>query len=116
MLLAMAGLAVVTAIVMQAGLKGGTPTGQSKKVSLRKALAVGLSQGRANPRLVVCYAGSFVARADLTLVAVFVSLWLQQVGRNEGLELGRRPEAGGRHVRAHHRRLAALGARRRYLH
>jgi MFS family permease len=35
---------------------------------------------------VVCYAGSFVARADLTLVAVFVSLWLQQVGRNEGLD------------------------------
>jgi MFS family permease len=35
---------------------------------------------------VVCYAGSFVARADLTLVAVFVSLWLQQVGRDEGLD------------------------------
>lgn len=86
MLLAMAGLAVVTAIVMQAGLKGGTPTGHSRKVSLRKALSVGLSQGRENPRLVVCYAGSFVARADLTLVAVFVSLWLQQVGRNEGLD------------------------------
>jgi len=86
MLLAMAGLALVTAIVMQAGLKGGTPTGHSRKVSLRKALSVGLSQGRANPRLVVCYAGSFVARADLTLVAVFVSLWLQQVGRNEGLD------------------------------
>jgi MFS family permease len=85
MLLAMAGLALVTAIVMQSGLKGGTPTGDSKKVSLRRALAVGLSQGRENPRLVVCYAGSFVARADLTLVAVFVSLWLQQVGRDEGL-------------------------------
>ncbi len=86
MLLAMAGLALFTAIIMQAGLRGGTPTGHSRKVSLRKALSVGLSQGRANPRLVVCYAGSFVARADLTLVAVFVSLWLQQVGRNEGLD------------------------------
>lgn len=86
MLLAMAGLAVVTAVVMQAGLKGGTPSGHSTSISLRRALAIGLSQGRANPRLVVCYAGSFVARADLTLVAVFVSLWLQQVGRNEGLD------------------------------
>ena len=86
LLLVMAGLAVVTAVVMQFGLKGGTPTGRSQKVSLREALAMGLKQGRANPRLVVCYAGSFVARADLTLVAVFVSLWLQQVGRNEGLD------------------------------
>lgn len=86
MLLVMAALALTTAIVMQIGLKGGTPTGRPKKVALRKALAVGLSQGRANPKLLVCYAGSFVARADLTLVAVFVSLWLQQVGRNEGLD------------------------------
>lgn len=86
MLLAMAILSVITAIVMQAGLKGGTPSGRSKKVALRKSLTVGISQGRANPRLLVCYAGSFVARADLTLVAVFVSLWLQQVGRNEGLD------------------------------
>lgn len=86
MLLVMAGLAVVTAVIMQVGLKGGTPSGRSQKVSLKEALAIGLKQGRANPRLVVCYAGSFVARADLTLVAVFVALWLQQVGRNEGLD------------------------------
>ncbi|TFG85586.1 MAG: MFS transporter [Chromatiales bacterium] len=86
MLLVMATAAIVTAIVMQAGLKGGTPTGRSNKVSLRKAIRTGLAQGRASRRLAVCYAGSFVARADLTLVAVFVSLWLQQTGRNEGLD------------------------------
>lgn len=86
MLLVMAAAAVLTAIVMQAGLKGGTPTGRSHKVSLRKAMWTGLSQGRESPRLAVCYAGSFVARADLTLVAVFVSLWLQQVGKNKGLD------------------------------
>ena len=86
MLLVMAGLAVITAVVMQAGLKGGTPTGRRKRVTLRQALVTGLEQGRTNPRLIVCYAGSFVARADLTLVAVFVALWLQQVGRNEGLD------------------------------
>ena len=86
MLLVMATAAVATAIIMQMGLKGGTPTGRSSKVSLRKAIRTGLSQGHANRRLTVCYAGSFVARADLTLVAVFVSLWLQQTGRNEGLD------------------------------
>ena len=86
MLLVMASLAILTAVIMQLGLKGGTPSGRSTNVSLRQALAVGIAQGSKNPRLVVCYAGSFVARADLTLVAVFVSLWLQQVGRNEGLD------------------------------
>ena len=86
MLLVMAGLAALMAVVMQAGLKGGTPSGKSQKVTLWEALTMGLKQGRANPKLVVCYAGSFVARADLTLVAVFVALWLQQVGRNEGLD------------------------------
>lgn len=49
-------------------------------------MQIGFQQGRDNPRLLVCYAGSFISRADLTLVATFVSLWLQRVGRNEGLD------------------------------
>jgi len=85
MLLTMAGICVMTAIIMQLGLKGGTPTGKRQKIPLLRTLQIGWQQGRASPRLVVCYAGSFVARADLTLVATFVSLWLQQAGRNEGL-------------------------------
>lgn len=85
MLLTMAGICVVTAVFMQLGLKGGTPTGKRSKIPLARMLAIGVRQGRENPRLLVCYAGSFVARADLTLVATFVSLWLQQAGRNEGL-------------------------------
>lgn len=85
MLLTMAGISVVTAVILQLGLKGGTPTGKRPKVSLARTLQIGLQQGKGNRRLLVCYAGSFVARADLTLVATFVSLWLQQAGRNEGL-------------------------------
>lgn len=86
MLFAMAALAISTAIVMQLGLAGGTPTGRIRKTSLPQTLRIGISQGAANPRLLVCYAGAFVSRADLTLIAVFVSLWLQQVGRNQGLD------------------------------
>ena len=55
-------------------------------MSLPRILQIGIQQGRENPRLLVCYAGSFISRADLTLVATFVSLWLQRVGRNEGLD------------------------------
>jgi MFS family permease len=86
MLWAMAGLAISTAIVMQLGLAGGTPTGRIRKTSLAQTLRTGIAEGAANPRLLVCYAGAFVSRADLTLIAVFVSLWLQQVARNEGLD------------------------------
>jgi MFS family permease len=86
MLFVMAGLAALTALVMQAGLKGGTPTGARPRMSLARVLQIGLQQGRDNPRLLVCYAGSFISRADLTLVATFVSLWLQRVGRDEGLD------------------------------
>lgn len=86
MLFVMAGLAAVTAIIMQVGLKGGTPTGRSARISLPRVLQIGIRQGLDNPRLMVCYAGSFISRADLTLVATFVSLWLQRVGRDEGLD------------------------------
>jgi MFS family permease len=68
------------------GLKGGTPTGRSSRIGLRRTLQIGIRQGLDNPRLLVCYAGSFISRADLTLVATFVSLWLQRVGRDEGLD------------------------------
>jgi MFS family permease len=86
MLFTMAGLAAVTAVIMQLGLKGGTPTGSSARMSLVRVVQVGVRQGMTNPRLLVCYAGSFISRADLTLVATFVSLWLQRVGRDEGLD------------------------------
>ena len=86
MLFVMAGIAGITAVIMQLGLKGGTPTGIRVRLSLGQILQIGIRQGRENPRLMVCYAGSFISRADLTLVATFVSLWLQRVGRNEGLD------------------------------
>ena len=86
MLFVMAGLAAFTALMMQWGLKGGTPTGVGARLSLRRVIEIGVQQGRENPRLLVCYAGSFISRADLTLVATFVSLWLQRVARDEGLD------------------------------
>ncbi len=86
MLLVMAGLALITALIMQWGLKSGTPSGHRSRLGLSRVLQIGLQQGRENPRLLVCYAGSFISRADLTLVATFISLWLQRSGRDEGLD------------------------------
>ncbi|MBL8223743.1 MAG: MFS transporter [Chromatiales bacterium] len=86
MLFTMAGLAAFTALAMQLGLKGGTPQGRGARMPLLRIVQTGVRQGLENPRLLVCYAGSFISRADLTLVATFVSLWLQRVGRDEGLD------------------------------
>ncbi len=86
MLWAMAAVAAGTALAMQLGLQGGTPTGQRTRIGLARVLQIGLQQGRDNPRLLVCYAGAFISRADLTLVATFVSLWLQRAGRADGLD------------------------------
>ena len=87
MLFVMAGLAVVTAVIMQVGPQGrhahGHPFARSACAGCCRSAS---SQGRENPRLLVCYAGSFISRADLTLVATFVSLWLQRVARDEGLD------------------------------
>ncbi len=85
MLLVVTAICVTTAIVMQLGLKGGTPTGKRAKIGLIKTLLIGLREARLNPRLIICYAGSGVGRADLTLVVTFVSLWLQLLGRENGM-------------------------------
>jgi MFS family permease len=85
MLMTIAALCVFTGIIMQIGMMGGTPTGRRVKAGVLTAVRIGISEGLKNRRLLVCYAGSLASRADLTLVATFVSLWLQQAGRNEGL-------------------------------
>lgn len=85
LLLGVAGLSLFTGIVMHLGLRGGIPGRRRTRVNLLTTLRVGVREGRQNPRLLLCYAGGFISRADLTLVATFISLWLQQSGRNEGL-------------------------------
>lgn len=85
LLLGVAALSMVTAVILHFGLKGGTPGRRRGKVNLLTTLRVGIREGLANRRLMLCYAGGFISRADLTLVATFISLWLQQAGRNDGL-------------------------------
>lgn len=85
LLFGVAGLALVTAVIVQTGLKGGTPGRRRSSVNMLTTLRIGIGEGLRNRRLMLCYAGGFISRADLTLVATFVSLWLQQAGRNEGL-------------------------------
>jgi MFS family permease len=85
LLLGVAALSLATAVILHFGLKGGTPGRRRSKVTLLTTMRVGIREGLGNRRLLLCYAGGFISRADLTLVATFISLWLQQAGRNDGL-------------------------------
>lgn len=85
MLLVVGMLSFVTAAIVGFGLKKGTPGRQRRKVGFTETFRTGVRYGLENRRILLCFAGGFISRADLTLVATFISLWLQQVGRNEGL-------------------------------
>lgn len=85
MLLVVGALSFFTAAIVGFGLRKGTPGRQRKKVGFVDTFRIGARYGLENRRILLCFAGGFISRADLTLVATFISLWLQQAGRNEGL-------------------------------
>ncbi len=82
--LSVAVLAVISAAIMRLGLKGGRPAEHHHRASLLQSIRLGVRHGLRNRRIMLCYAGGFMSRADLTIVATFISLWLQEVARNEG--------------------------------
>lgn len=52
---------------------------------MAERLRLGLAAARDNPRIALAYGAAFVARTDLVVVVVFLSLWITQVGRDQGL-------------------------------
>ena len=66
------------------GLSKRKPVVTDKK-SLLEQLSVAFSEARTNPRIALAYAAGFIGRADLVIVAVFMSLWITQAGRAQGM-------------------------------
>jgi MFS family permease len=80
--LTIAAVCVLSALVML-GLKPGPPDQVTERLPLRILLAQGLAAGR-KPRVALAYAASFAARADLVIVALFLSLWVQTAAIADG--------------------------------
>ncbi len=80
--LTIAAVCVVSALVML-GLKPGRPDQVTERLPLRTLLSQGLAAGR-KPRIALAYAASFAARADLVIVALFLSLWVQTAAIADG--------------------------------
>jgi MFS family permease len=77
-----AGICLVSAAVML-GLKPGRPDQVAEHVPLTTLVRQGLGAAR-SPRIALAYACSFAARADLVIVALFLSLWVQIAASADG--------------------------------
>ena len=82
--LSVAGLAFISAFIML-GLKPGThSTHSDKKASVLLLMKEGLTAAK-NLRIGVSYLGSFAARADMSIITLFLILWAETAGINAGL-------------------------------
>ena len=79
-----AGACMVVALVLIVFLKPGAPAQVSKREGIFKTWGVAWRAAR-NPRVALAYIGALVSRGDLAVVSVFYSLWLRQVGIEQGL-------------------------------
>jgi len=80
--LTIAAVCAVSALIML-GLKPGAPEQVTERLPLMTLLRQGLSAGK-RPRIALAYAASFAARADLVIVALFLSLWVQSAALADG--------------------------------
>ncbi|NTW54031.1 MAG: MFS transporter [Chlorobaculum sp.] len=85
---AVASTALVTAIILAIGLKGGTPVRHEERLPIRELLTSGFRHAR-NPRILLSYAAAFVARGDQSIIGTFVPLW----GMTTGIAMGLEPAA-----------------------
>ena len=88
MFLTGAALCALMAVVTARGLMAGTPAGRGARPPLG-ALAGRVGRALRNPRIALAYAGALVARSDVVIKGLFLSLWAVQAGRADGLSPGR---------------------------
>jgi MFS family permease len=80
MFLTGAALCALMALISARGLMAGVPTGRGPRPPPRE-LAAGIGRAVRNPRIALAYAGALVARSDVVIKGLFLSLWAVQAGR-----------------------------------
>ena len=79
-----AGMCLITSIVVAFGLQKGTPTEEQKKIPYIQQIKSGLEEGK-KPRILLAYAAAFVARSDLVILGTFLVLWGVATGTDMGM-------------------------------
>jgi MFS family permease len=75
---------LVIGAVLYFGLFRAPPSSKEKE-PLLKQFGKGVRAGIENPRLAIAYAGAFIGRGDFAVIGTFFSLWLTQVGIEQGM-------------------------------
>jgi len=84
-----AAIALVAAAVVATGLPRMTKSRRpAAGVSLGRQVVAAIGEARRNPRLTIAYGAAFIGRGDFTVIGVFFSLWIVQVGRELGMSSG----------------------------
>ncbi|MCH8862005.1 MAG: MFS transporter [Proteobacteria bacterium] len=83
-------LCMATAALAFKGLKAGKPGKSQDHKKVRVLIVEGAAAARNNPRIMLAYSESFIARGDLLMIGTFLSAWLIQAGMADGLAV---PEA-----------------------
>ncbi len=81
-----AGLCLVSAVVVSVGLKKGTLVSTEERLPLGVLVASGFTAAVQNPRIALAYACAFIARGDLVVIGTFVNLWGTSAGMAAGLD------------------------------
>jgi len=89
-------MCLVTAYVAFKGLKPGKPGKPRADTKLPTLIKEGIQSARSNPRILLAYSESFIARGDLLMIGTFLSAWLIAVGIEGGLEAPEATKNAGR--------------------
>ena len=81
-----AAVCLSVAVIARMGLRPGVPQADSKDENFLKLMETGVRAAR-NPRILLSYFAAFVSRGDLVIVSNFMTLWLIQVGTQDGLSI-----------------------------
>ncbi|MDG2243201.1 MAG: MFS transporter [Rhodospirillaceae bacterium] len=80
-----AGLCIISTLVLWFGLKDGTPAKDEEKPAIKELAISVIKQGIKNPRIALSYGAAFIARGDLVILGTFLTLWGTIAGTSQGL-------------------------------
>ena len=89
-----AGLCVITALVVARGLVKGAPPAAGARPGFRALMRQGFAAGK-DPAVALAYGAAFVSRGDLVVVGTFLTLWAQRHGAEHGIDAAKALATGG---------------------
>ena len=81
-----AGLCVMSSLIVAVGLRKGTPIAGENRPAVGELFRSGFDAAWKNPRIAVAYASAFVSRGDMVMVSTFLVLWGKVTAVNNGMD------------------------------